>query len=533
MSGRQKMISWLELARILAKESAYRAARQRESIKTWSFWRGSGSIVKANLLPAIGCTFTSLMLGLFIMIYSLSSPVSFPLLFGLMGAVELVVALLAIATSTSIMTSQGLLEPLGYRPVEESTLREAVMAASLVYWGVGTSVLLVIPASIMLSIMRMTPYPFVAGTAMALTLLLLAYGAGIFVASLAPSVHTDPRLRFLATLAWIFLLLIGYLPSFVNMIFSLTSHVPPTDLGLLPELVPPFNFGTLAYGNLSPIALTSCAITMVFSLVFLRFSSNRLWMSLIQGPTTSTHAVRPSPRAGPKWTVRSNQALLGLSIKDMKLLVRSPQRLATFIIYPVLFVLPLLLSLYQLQGSPPTISSFILRLVSAIVPSMGTLLGLLSEQFFYVEGEGARDLYRLPLTKRRLALSKALSTFLALLPVGLVVCVTVSYIWGISQGATILLLLEINTVSSLIISSAAIVYSLPKESSDWSERSIGTRQAAIRVLLFIGSIVLAGFFAVVAIITPVGELAMVGLSVVLVAIAAIVYRRVRDVPLTS
>jgi len=171
--------------------------------------------------------------------------------------------------------------------------------------------------------------------------------------------------------------------------------------------------------------------------------------------------------------------------------------------------------------------------VSAIVPSMGTLLGLLSEQFFYVEGEGARDLYRLPLTKRRLALSKALSTFLALLPVGLVVCVTVSYIWGISQGATILLLLEINTVSSLIISSAAIVYSLPKESSDWSERSIGTRQAAIRVLLFIGSIVLAGFFAVVAIITPVGELAMVGLSVVLVAIAAIVYRRVRDVPLTS
>jgi hypothetical protein len=37
----------------------------------------------------------------------------------------------------------------------------------------------------------------------------------------------------------------------------------------------------------------------------------------------------------------------------------------------------------------------------------------------------------------------------------------------------------------------------------------------------------------VAIITPVGELAMVGLSVVLVIIAVIMYRRVRDVPLTS
>jgi hypothetical protein len=217
----------------------------------------------------------------------------------------------------------------------------------------------------------------------------------------------------------------------------------------------------------------------------------------------------------------------------MKLLVRSPQRLATFIVYPVIFVLPLLFSLYQLQGSPPTITSFILRLVSAIIPSMGTLLGLLAEQFFFVEGEGARDLYRLPLTKRRLALSKALSTFLALLPVGLVVCVTVSYVWGISQGVIILLLLEINIASSLIIGSAATVSSLPKESSDWSERSIGLGQRAIRVLLFIGSIVLAGFFAIIAIITPVGELAMAGLSVVLVTIAAIMYRRVHDVPLTS
>ena len=134
MSVRWGMISWLELARILAKESAYRSARQRESIKTWSFWRGSGSIVQANLIPAIVCTITSLMLGFFIMIYSLSSPVSFPLIFGIMGGIELVAVLLAVATSTSIMTSQGLLEPLGYRPVEESTLREAVMAASLIYW---------------------------------------------------------------------------------------------------------------------------------------------------------------------------------------------------------------------------------------------------------------------------------------------------------------------------------------------------------------------------------------------------------------
>ena len=530
------MVSWLELARTLAKESAYRSARQRQTIRTWSFWKGSGSIIQANLIPAVVCTAVSLILGLSIMIYSsppLGSPSSFPLLFGIMGAAELVATLIAVATSTSIMTSQGLLEPLSYRPVEESTLREAVMAASFVYWGVGTSVLLVIPASIMLSITRVTLYPVVAGTAMALTLLLFAYGAGILVASLAPSVRTDPRLRFLATLAWIFLLLIGYLPNFISMIFNLTSHAPPSDLGAWPELIPPFNFGAIASGNLSALALTSCAVTVVFSLIFLRFSSNKLWMSLIQGPKTSAYAARPSPKAGPKWIVNSHRAILGSSIKDVKLLVRNPQRLATFIVYPILFLVPLLVSFFQPQGTPAYVTSFILRIVAVVIPSLGTLLGGLSEQFFYAEGEGARDLYRLPLTKRGLVLSKTLSSFLALLPAGLVACVATSYLWGISQGVIVLVLLEINIASSLMINSASVVSSLPKESSDWSERSIGPGRTAIRFALVLGCIALAGFFAVVAIVTSVGEWAMVGLSVILTAIAAIMYRRVQDTPLTS
>lgn len=98
---------------------------------------------------------------------------------------------------------------------------------------------------------------------------------------------------------------------------------------------------------------------------------------------------------------------------------------------------------------------------------------------------------------------------------------------------TIFVLLEINIAASLMISSSSTVSSLPKEASDWSERSIGAKRMAIRLGLVIGSVVLAGFFALIAILTPIGELAMVGLSVVLVTIAMTMYRRVRDVPLTS
>jgi hypothetical protein len=491
-------------------------------------------VIEANLIPAILYTVISSIIGLGIVIASSDPSDSFPLLFGVMGAMELVLSLFAVATSTSIMTSQGLLEPLSYRPVEESTLREAVMAASLIYWGVGTSVLLVIPASIILSVKLMTPYPVIAGTVMALTLLLLAYGAGVFVASLAPSVRTNPRLRFLATLAWIFLLLVGYLPSLLNTILGGTSQVTFPDLGLLAELIPPFNFGTLAAGNLSPLAVTSCVITMTMSLIILRFSSNRLWMSLIQGSPTSPRAVRPSVEARPGWTVRGHRTVLGLSIKDLKLLVRSPQRLATFIVYPVIFILPILISFLQLQGKPLGALSLTLRtVVTAIIPSMGALLGVLSEQFYYIEGEGARDLYRLPLAKRELALSKALSSFLALLPGGLILFAIVSYFWGIPQGLMILVLLETNVAASLTISSSSIVSSLPREPSAWSERSIGAKRMAIRLGLVIGSIVLAGFFALIAITTPIGESAMAGLSVVLAIIAVMMYRRVRDVPLTS
>jgi len=528
------MVSWLELARILAKESAYRSARQRESIRSWRLWRGGRSVIEANLIPAILYTVISSIFGFGIVVVSSNPSVSFPLLFGVVGAMELMIALFAVATSTSIMTSQGLLEPLSYRPVEESTLREAVMAASLIYWGVGTSVLVVIPASIILSIKLTTPYPVAAGTAMALTLLLLAYGAGVFVASLAPSVRTNPRLRFLATLAWIFLLLVGYLPSFLSTILGGTSQVTFPDLGLLTELIPPFNFGTLAAGNLSPMAMTSCVITLAMSLVILRFSSNRLWMSLIQGPAISSGAVRPSVGARPGWTVRGHRTVLGLSTKDLKLLVRSPQRLATFIAYPVLFILPILISFLQLLGKP--LGAFLLTLrivVTAVFPSMGALLGVLSEQFYYIEGEGARDLYRLPLTKRELALSKALSSFLALLPAGLILFALVSYFWGIPQGLIVLVLLETNVVASLTINSSSTVSSLPREPSAWSERSIGTKRMAIRLGLVIGSIVLAGFFALIAITTPIGESAMVGLSVALSIIAVIMYRRVPDVPLTS
>jgi hypothetical protein len=53
----------------------------------------------------------------------------------------------------------------------------------------------------------------------------------------------------------------------------------------------------------------------------------------------------------------------------------------------------------------------------------------------------------------------------------------------------------------------------------------------IRFALVVGGIVLAGIFAFLAIATPIGELAMVGLSVILAAIAMTMYRRLRDVPL--
>lgn len=431
------MVSWLEIARILAKESAYRSARQTQSIRTWGFWRGGGSIVRANLIPAILCTAGSCVLGFVILAVSSGSSVALPLFFGLMGAMELMISLFGISSSTSIMTSQGLLEPLSYRPIEESTLRKAVMAASLVYWGIGASVLVVVPASIILSIGLVTLYPIVAGTAMALTLLILAYGAGVYVASLAPSVRTNPRLRFLATLAWVFLLLVGYLPSMLNSIFGKTTPATIPNLGPLAELIPPFNFGTLAAGNLSPVALASCVITVAASLIILRFSSNRLWLSLIQGPATSVGVARVPLGSRPRWTVHSYRAVLGLSIKDMKLMIRNPQRLAIFIAYPVIFVMPFLIAFFQLGGKSLdliSLPSIILAVVSAVIPAMGALLGALSEQFFYIEGEGARDLYRLPVTRKELALSKALSSFLGLLPMGFIACVVASYISGSRGG---------------------------------------------------------------------------------------------------
>jgi len=85
------MSLWPEIARILARESAYRSIRQGETLRTPSFWRGSGSIIEVNFIPAIIFTGMLLLFG-FLMLYIQSA--SF---FVMLGAIQLLTAFLFIA----------------------------------------------------------------------------------------------------------------------------------------------------------------------------------------------------------------------------------------------------------------------------------------------------------------------------------------------------------------------------------------------------------------------------------------------------
>ncbi len=519
------MSLWLEIARILAKESAYRSVRQRETLKTPSFWRGSGSIIEVNFIPAIISTGISLLFG-FLM---LSMPSAF--FFVMLGAIELLMAFLSIASLTSIMASQGLLEPLTYRPVDESTLRRAVMAASFLYWGVGSFVLVVIPASMVLAIGRGSLYPIVAGIAMAVTLLIIGYGIGLFVASFAPSVRSDPRLRLLATIGWILLLLVGYLPNILTSIFRNVSIPDVPGFGNLAELIPPLNYGVLALGTFSPLTVASILVTFVLSLALLNFSSNRFWRTLSQGITTTSGLKGRQLKVKAKWSVRAYGPLIGLSMKDLKLLVRSPQRLARFLVYsiiPLVFILPLLTAP---TGDP--IARMIGSKIVEVLPLSVFFFGISSDELFYVEGESSRDLYRLPLTKRRLALSKALSAFLGLLPAGLVLAALATYLSGILQGILTSVLFEVDMAASLLINCCLLTSMLPTEPSGWSERSFGQKALGARLLMMFFGFILLGIAATVAFTTPFGLVAVIGLSVFGVASALFAYRRLRDEPLAS
>jgi len=174
----------------------------------------------------------------------------------------------------------------------------------------------------------------------------------------------------------------------------------------------------------------------------------------------------------------------------------------------------------------------LMKVIIPLVPSMGLLFGVLAEQSFYIEGEAAKELYRLPLTKRSIALSKTFSSLVAMLPAGLLICVIASYLLGPLVGIMTFVLLEVNTAASLSFNSSLTVSMLPTEPSSWSERSIGSKRPLIRIGLVLASIVLGGLFAVVAIVTPVGEIAFVGLSVLVLLIAAVAYQRLPDAPLT-
>ena len=87
-----------------------------------------------------------------------------------------------------------------------------------------------------------------------------------------------------------------------------------SGFGILAELIPPFNFGVLAFGTFSPLAVGSIIVTFLLSLLLLNFLSDRFWRTLSQGITPTSGPVRQQLKVKAKWSVPGYGPFIGLSV---------------------------------------------------------------------------------------------------------------------------------------------------------------------------------------------------------------------------
>ncbi|HDM91980.1 MAG TPA: hypothetical protein ENG69_01135 [Candidatus Korarchaeota archaeon] len=467
------MSLWRDIAGILAKEASYRAAKKAKASGRRRLI-GAGGFVKSNLLMLMVSVCVSMMIGMPLMVPNPPAEAVVPIA-GILGLVELLLGAFTMAHSIHIIATDRLLEPLTSLPVSEKDVRRALLAVGL-YWGGLGLPFLVIPAMAVAAWKLGKPLLLFWGVVEGVTLLLLATGLGYIAGSLAPKTTRNPLLRAVSTISWLLFFGMGMAFSFVSRI-SAGLHVSASLL----ELLPPFSFAAAGFRSIAS-TLVSLSFLALSALTF-KLGAGRLWRA------ASTGWSMPGPVVTPReWRLWRGPVPPPLT-KDLKLMLRNPRMLAATFYYmlmgPLFFLFPILTGA---KGGAPSLGE-VLPSITLFIGGMG---GWAVEYMYVVEGEGARLLYLLPVSRGRLVEWKASVTTMLGLPVGVAITLAAAWLWGpsigISAGVTYVLALA----GSTMINSLILANQLPREPSSWTQQ---TFSRGVMLLLFLAELALSAVLA--------------------------------------
>ncbi len=469
-------LSPIEIGRYLAREVLYRGLRG-ESLYTWPRTGTrhefkSPSAIKANIVGLLYGAMSALLgAPLLLDIPYVSPRAIFVSGILLLTGLCVMFTLMQVTTFTATFVREGVIDLVRLLPIDYRTVFYSYLAALFLYWGALSLVAMFVPFLAMASVAvirgSIPISMFLAGMFTSFSTLAFSTLVGLALGVTSYITRRRTLLRLASTIGWLLAFCATYaiyeITSFYRVAISYLTKLAlgiPQWFGLIPLIGP-----ICAYG--SPLYLT---ISLMTSLAVL-YAVYRIAVSKLSA-ILSGYGIGGALASGPVIKsfetpiLRTSTPLIALVKKDLKLLGRESRRLAG-VLYSVIF--PIIFSLmFMLKGS----RGFYL-VISCL---LGVLSGLSSDDLYFVESSGAKVLYYLPLSKRDIALSKALSTSIITLPPA---CAAGAIMVFISSGSLLLALISACIVAALnlgtsMFNSALSIRLLPREPSDWSELSTGT-----------------------------------------------------------
>ena len=272
-------------------------------------------------------------------------------------------------------------------------------------------------------------------------------------------------MRAVSTLMWLLAFLVLY-----SGYYFLHSAVTYLTENLLQLSLLPFIGLFLISVNLK-VSVISAPITAALLVLSVKLALSKV--KLLLRLTSYQPSIAASQHAPSVTAISQRGFVAGCILKDLRVLLREPRRLANILIF---FILPVLIFGYQILARQPASGSkgfAALAIGIGIVALIGAFGGSSVENLFFMEREQAKALYLMPISRKELVLTKSLALTLisiAVSPVAAILIYYISYDLILTIAAAILAVLA--CFSFALLDASIIVGGLPRTTSAWSEASL-------------------------------------------------------------
>lgn len=460
---------WLRVAYILAREAAYRAQRRLEGGRSLTLL--SGSIFRVNMFGIVAWTIVSIMVmaPILIRIYPITPSIFIGILI-LEFTIGIFISLVIMINNLNTLQTDRLIDMIRHLPIRENDVRLSLIGVSL-YWGIIPLPFLVIPSSLIATYITGEIHYIISGLLTSIFMLSLSVGLGFLLGGIGGRISRSLPGRIFSTILWLIVLGSGVLFS----IFGTDIYENIYGMDLDPSinniyyLLPMTAF---TYIFMDPLISIPMASIWIFSgLTVLKIGIDRFWESLniVYGA--------PAHRGLGRGLM---SILMDIGVwREILMLSRSPRMLAN-IIYLLLF--PIVIPLIFGSGSLPLINCSLgipLVIILASLSSPATYI------LYVLEGEGARYLYQLPISRGDIIRSKAYTVSILSTPVSIFYMIYVSMLCGFSRGFMAMAAYLITILSSSLLSSYLDSRLLPSEPSIWTPQTFSNLTKIIHSFIIV------------------------------------------------